>query len=228
MTEVDVPPADPADPSSPRLVHQLRQRVRFRHYSPRTEEAYVHWVRRYVVFHGKRHPRELGADHLTAFLSSLANDRAVAPATQNQALAALLFLYKEVLGMDVPWLNGIARAKRERRIPVVLTQAEAHALLGHMSGVHGLMARLLYGTGLRLAECLQLRVKDIDLNRHELVVRQGKGAKDRMTMFPKSLVEPMREHLAHVRRIYAADRAAEVAGVEVPYALATKKPEAGK
>jgi integron integrase len=228
MTEVDVPPADPADPSSPRLVHQLRQRVRFRHYSPRTEEAYVHWVRRYVVFHGKRHPRELGADHLTAFLSSLANDRDVAPATQNQALAALLFLYKEVLGMDVPWLNGIARAKRERRIPVVLTQAEAHALLGHMSGVHGLMARLLYGTGLRLAECLQLRVKDIDLNRHELVVRQGKGAKDRMTMFPKSLVEPMREHLAHVRRIYAADRAAEVAGVEVPYALATKKPEAGK
>jgi integron integrase len=188
----------------------------------------VHWVRRYVVFHGKRHPRELGADHLTAFLSSLANDRDVAPATQNQALAALLFLYKEVLGMDVPWLNGIARAKRERRIPVVLTQAEAHALLGHMSGVHGLMARLLYGTGLRLAECLQLRVKDIDLNRHELVVRQGKGAKDRMTMFPKSLVEPMREHLAHVRRIYAADRAAEVAGVEVPYALATKKPEAGK
>jgi len=228
MTEVPGSAANPASPSSPRLVHLLRERIRFRHFSPRTEEAYVYWARRYVVYHGKRHPRELGADHMTAFLSALANDRNVAPATQNQALAALLFLYKEVLGMDLPWLNGIARARRERRIPVVLTQAEAHALLGHMSGVHGLMARLLYGTGMRLAECLQLRVKDIDLDRHELVVRHGKGAKDRMTMFPRVLVAPMREHLEHVRGIYLSDRAAHMAGVELPYALEAKKPQAAK
>src|SRR5262249_53666325 len=125
------------------------------------------WVRRYIRYHGHRHPRELGPSQVSAFLSSLATERKVAAATQNQALAALLFLYKEVLGMDLPWLGDIARAKRPRRLPVVLTHAEAHALLGHMEGVHGLMARLMYGTGMRLMECLQLRVKDVDLARHE-------------------------------------------------------------
>src|SRR4051812_17617239 len=178
MTDPAVPSADPASVPPPRLIVQVRNRIRFRHYSVRTEEAYVHWIRRYVVFHGRRHPRDLGADHITAFLSALANDRDVAPSTQNQALAALLFLYREVLGIDLPGINGVARAKRERRLPVVLTQAEAHALLAGMSGTHALMARLLYGTGLRLMECLQLRVKDIELERLELIVRQGKGAKD--------------------------------------------------
>ena len=228
MTDAALPNADPAAAPPPRLIVQVRNRIRFRHYSLRTEEAYVHWIRRYVVFHGRRHPRDLGAEHITAFLSALANDHDVAPATQNQALAALLFLYREVLNADLPGINGVARAKRERRLPVVLTQAEAHALLAGMSGTHALMARLLYGTGLRLAECLQLRVKDIELERLELVVRQGKGAKDRMTVFPKSLVAPMREHLAHVRTIFDADRAARIAGVELPHALEVKKPEAGK
>jgi integron integrase len=229
MTEAASPPANPAIESrSPRLLDQLRYRIRFRHYSVRTEDAYVQWVRRYVVFHGRRHPRELGAEHLTSFLSSLANDRNVSAATQNQALSALLFLYKDVLGVDLPWLNGIARAKRPRRLPVVLTQAEAHALLAEMSGTHGLMARLLYGTGLRLMECLQLRVKDVDLVRHQLIVRQGKGGKDRMTMFPLTLVDAMQQHLATVRKIFRADRAADVAGVELPFALEVKKPDAGK
>jgi integron integrase len=228
VTEVALPPANPATPDPPRLLDQLRQQVRFRHYSRRTEEAYVYWVRRYVVYHGKRHPRDLGPEQVAAFLSSLANDRHVAPATQNQALAALLFLYREVLRVDVPWLNSIARAKRERRIPVVLTRAEAHAMLGEMTGVHGLMARLMYGTGMRLTECLELRVKDVDLERLEIVIRQGKGAKDRMTMFPRTLVEPMREHLVRVRQIFDRDRAACVGGVALPDALETKKPSAGK
>jgi integron integrase len=228
MTDLGISPEEPASAPPPRLIVQVRHRIRFRHYSLRTEEAYVHWIRHYVVFHGRRHPRDLGADHITAFLSALANDRNVAPATQNQALAALLFLYREVLNIDLPGINGVARAKGERRLPVVLTQTEAHALLGEMSGTHALMARLLYGTGLRLAECLQLRVKDIELERLELIVRQGKGAKDRMTVFPKSLVGSMREHLTYVRTIYDGDRAARIAGVELPHALEVKKPEAGK
>jgi integron integrase len=228
LTDTALPPANPAEPDPPRLFDVLRHRVRFRHYSRRTEDAYVYWVRRYVVYHGKRHPREMGPEQVAAFLSSLANDRHVAPATQNQALAALLFLYKEVLRIDLPWLHTIARAKRERRIPVVLTRAEAHALLGEISGVHGLMARLLYGTGMRLTECLQLRVKDIELERLEVIVRQGKGAKDRMTMLPRTLVEPMRGHLAEVRKIFERDRTERFAGVELPYALGIKKPEAGK
>ncbi len=232
MTEAASPPANPAIvPASPRLLDQLRYRIRFRHYSLRTEAAYVQWARRYLVFHGRRHPRELGAEHLTSFLSSLANDRNVSAATQNQALFALLFLYKDVLRIDLPWLNGIARAKRPRRLPVVLTRSEAQALLAGMSGTHALMARLLYGTGMRLTECLQLRVKDVDLARFELIVRQGKGGKDRMTMFPRSLVDDMREHLARVRTIALRDRAAGVAGVAgvaLPHALEIKKPHAGK
>jgi integron integrase len=229
MTEAAPPPGYPAgEAPAPGLLEMLRTHVRFRHYSLRTESAYIHWVRRYVRFHGRRHPRELGPDHVTAFLSALANDRHVSASTQNQALAALLFLYKNVLGVDLPWLNSIARAKRPRRIPVVLTRAEAHALLERMGGTHALMARLLYGTGMRLMECLQLRVKDVDLERLEVIVRQGKGGKDRMTMFPRSLTGAMRAHLAGVRKVFAADRAAEVAGVELPYALEVKKPSAGK
>ena len=220
-------PADPP-PRPQRLLEQLRDRIRFRHYSRRTEVTYAHWVRRYVVFHGKRHPRDLGAEHVTAFLSSLATDRRVSAATQNQALSALLFLYKEVLAIELPWLGEIARAKRPRHLPVVLTQAEAHALLSKMEGTHALMARLMYGTGIRLMECLQLRVKDVELVRHELIVRQGKGAKDRITMFPTSLVDAMRVHLNGVRAVFDADRAASIAGVELPDALEVKKPGVGK
>jgi integron integrase len=223
-------PAKPAvdPPRAPRLLEQVRDRIRFRHYSRRTEVTYMDWIRRYVLFHGKRHPRELGAEHVTAFLSSLATDRLVAASTQNQALSALLFLYKEVLAIELPWLGEIARAKRPRRLPVVLTQAETHALLAGMKGEHALMARLMYGSGIRLMECLQLRVKDVELVRHELIVRQGKGAKDRITMFPRSLVDAMGIHLNGVRAVFDADRAARVAGVELPHALDVKKPGAGK
>ena len=221
-------PADPAPPSPrpPRLLEQLRQHIRTRHYSIRTERCYEQWVRRYIRFHGNRHPRDLGAEHVGAFLSSLANDRHVSASTQNQALAAVLFLYKGVLGIELPWLDGITRARRPRHLPVVLTRAEVHELLARMEGTHALMARLMYGTGLRLMECLALRVKDVELVRHELVVRQGKGAKDRITMFPRSLVEPMRQHLEAVRRIYTADVNAGIPGVALPDAYAVKNPAA--
>jgi integron integrase len=183
-------------------------------------------VRRYIRFHGRRHPRDLGAEHVTAFLSSLATTRHVSASTQNQALAALLFLYREVLGMDLPWMQGIARAKKARRLPVVLTHLEAHTLLARMEGTHALMAKLLYGTGMRLMECLRLRVKDVELTRRQIIVRQGKGGKDRITMLPESLVSGMTSHLREVRRVYEGDRAARVAGVELPDAYAAKNPSA--
>jgi integron integrase len=205
---------------------QLRERIRMRHYSYRTEQAYRDWVRRYIRFHGKRHPRELGAAHVAAFLSSLANDRNVAAATQNQALAAILFLYREVLHIELPLVDGVARAKQPRRLPVVLTQGEVRELLGRMEGTHGLMAGLMYGTGMRLAECLGLRVKDVELARHEVVIRQGKGAKDRITMFPRTLVDAMAAHLLAVRRLHDRDRARGVPGVELPHAYEVKNPSA--
>jgi integron integrase len=227
MTDLAPPTEQSArSEAGPRLVDQLRERIRYRHYSPRTEVAYAQWVCRFIRYHGMRHPRELGADHVAAFLSSLANDRHVAAATQNQALAALLFLYKEVLRIDLPWMEGIARARRPKRVPDVLTAADIHAMFSHLTGVHSLMARLMYGSGIRLSECLQLRVKDIDLVRREIVVRQGKGAKDRLTMFPRSLVDEMTAHLADIRSLYRADRAAGVPGVELPHAYAIKSPAA--
>jgi integron integrase len=210
----------------PRLLERMREQIRLRHYSLRTEKSYCDWVRRYVRFHGMRHPRRLGPQHMTAFLSSLANRRHVAASTQNQALAALLFLYREVLRVELPWLHEITRAKRPRRLPVVLTRAEVHAMIGNMEGTHALMAKLMYGTGLRLTECLRLRVKDMELARRELVVRQGKGAKDRITMFPATLVEEMTSHLREVRGLYDRDRRAGIAGVELPDAYAVKNPSA--
>ena len=226
MTEPASSPANPASSRAPRLLEKVRECIRARHYSLRTEDAYVDWIRRYVRYHGRRHPRELGASHVGAFLSSLANERKVSASTQNQALAALLFLYRHVLEIDLPWLEDVTRAKRPKRLPTVLTRAEAHALLGQMEGMHALMAKLMYGNGLRLAECLQLRVKDIELERREVMVREGKGPKDRITMLPESLVEPMKRHLASVRRAHEADREARVAGVELPHAYAVKNPSA--
>jgi integron integrase len=216
-------PAEPA-PESPKLLDRVREVIRLKHYSYRTEQAYCDWIRRYVRYHRMRHPATLGAEHVTAFLSSLAIVRDVSASTQNQALAAVLFLYRDVLKQDIAWMAGVTRAKRPRRLPVVLTRVEATTLLSKMSGTHALMARLMYGTGLRLAECLQLRVKDIDLASHQLIVREGKGSKDRITMFPASLVEEMKVHLAGVRRIFERDRAAGVAGVELPHAYAVKSP----
>ena len=217
----------PANPDPRTLLGQLRSQIRVRHYSLRTEETYVHWTRRYLRFHGHRHPRELGPDEMKAFLSALADGRGVAASTQNQALSALLFLYKEVLGMELPWLDGIKKAKRPRRLPVVLTREEARALLTRMDGTHALMARLLYGTGMRLTECLQLRVKDVELARREVVIREGKGGRDRVTVLPSTLVEPLRDHLARVRTLFDADRAAGLPPVELPGAYRRKNPSAG-
>ena len=212
----------------PRLLDQLRDRIRFRHYSLRTERTYAHWVRRYIRFHQMRHPREMGASEVTAFLSALATDRNVAPATQNQALSAILFLYREVLAIELPWLDEVRRAKKPRHLPTVLTQTEVRTLLARLEGTHGLMARLIYGTGMRLMECVRLRVKDVDLEKREIVVRHGKGGRDRMTMLPESLVTPLREHLQRVREWHVTDRERDVPGVELPDAYGRKNPEAGK
>jgi integron integrase len=222
------PPERPVSPTSRGLLQAVRESVRARHYSLRTERAYVLWVRRFVLFHGRRSPRELGATDVTAFLSSLATRRHVAASTQNQALAAILFLYREVLGLDLPWLTEVVRAKRQHRIPTVLTVDEVERLLARMRGTTALMARLMYGSGLRISECLALRVKDVDLERREIVVRSGKGGKDRMTMLPGSLVEPLRGQLSFSRGVFDRDRGRDLPGVELPHALERKYPNAGR
>lgn len=212
----------------PRLMRQLRERIRFRHYSLRTERTYSHWVRRFIVFNGMRHPAQMGAPEVTAFLSSLACERNVAASTQNQALSAILFLYRDVLGVDLPWLTEVRRAKKPRRLPSVLTQSEVRLLLAHIEGVHGLLARLLYGTGMRLMEGVRLRVKDLDLDRREVVVRHGKGGRDRVTVLPEALVPALRDHLSRVREWFMADCSRELPGVELPYAFGRKNPGAGR
>jgi integron integrase len=220
-------PTNPAPASgAPRLLDQVRARLRFHHYSIRTEISYVHWIKRFILYHEKRHPRELGASHVRDFLTHLAVEGNVAAATQNLALSAILFLYREVLEMELPWIDGIERAKKPRRLPVVLTRAQVRALLAHLDGTHLLMTRLLYGTGMRLMECVRLRVKDVSLERKEIVVRSGKGDKDRVTMLPESLVPLLRDHLSRVRGLYDADRAARLPGVYLPDALARKYPNA--
>ncbi|NML28003.1 phage integrase N-terminal SAM-like domain-containing protein [Zoogloea dura] len=179
-------------PSSPRLLDQVRERIRVKHYSLRTEQAYVGWIKRYILFHDKRHPRDMGKVEVEAFLSALAVERSVSAATQTQALSALLFLYREVLGVELPWLDDLVRAKKPRRLPSVLTRAEVSTLLGAIDDPDvTLPSRLLYGAGLRLLECLRLRVKDVDTSRREILVRDGKGQKDRVTMLPETLVPLM-------------------------------------
>jgi integron integrase len=211
----------------PRLLDQVRAAIRTRHYSLRTEEAYIHWAKRFIFFHGKRHPREMGAPDVDAFLSHLATERGVSASTQNQALAALLFLYREVLDVDLPWLEGIVRAKPSKHLPTVLTQAEMAALLRHLpADTNGLIVRLLYGTGMRLLECLRLRVKDVDLSSLTVTIRDGKGGKDRVTMLPASLVAPLREHLVVRRRWHDVDLSSGHADVELPDALRRKYPSA--
>jgi integron integrase len=222
-------PPDPIAPAAgtrPRLLDSVRRATRARHYSRRTEKAYVFWTRRFVLFHGKRHPSQMGAAEVTAFLSHLATDGKVSASTQNQALSALLFLYRQVLEVELPWLDGLVRAKRPVRLPVVLNRHEVHALLGRMDGTPGLMASLLYGAGLRLLECCRLRVKDVDPTRLEIIVRDGKGSKDRITMLPAGLKTPLASHLNHVREQHDRDRAAGRGSVELPLALAKKYPSA--
>ena len=215
-------------PAKPKLLDQVRDAIRTRHYSYRTEEAYVGWIKRYVFFHHKRHPGEMGPPEITQFLTALAVDRHVSASTQNQALAALLFLYQHVLGCDPGWLNDVVRAKRPERLPVVLTRAEVGALLTALTGVRWMMASLLYGAGLRLTECLRLRVKDVEFDRNEIVVREGKGNKDRVTMLPGAVREPLLAHLERVRRLHGADLQAGFGRVPLPDALARKYPNANR
>ena len=190
--------ANASDRREKRLIERLREAVRARHYSRRTEQAYWYWIRYFILFHGKRHTAEMGAREVTAFLSWLASERNVAAATQNQALSALVFLYRHVLGAGLPWLDGLVRAQRPVRLPVVLSEAEVRRLLAQIEGGARLMAGLLYGAGLRQIECLSLRVKDIDFNYRQITVRDGKGARDRATMLPESLVHPLQRHLGKV------------------------------
>ena len=215
--------------AAPKLLDQLRDRLRLRHYSLRTETAYVQWTRRYIHFHGKRHPADMGKPEIEAFLTALAVERNVAASTQAQALSALLFLYKEVLGQDLPWLSEVTRAKKPARLPTVLTRQEVHALLKHVQDpLMGLMIRLLYGTGMRLMEVVRLRVKDVDFSRLEVVVRDGKGGKDRVTMVPASVAEPLRRHLRGVKVQHDADLAQGRGDVWLPHALPVKYPNVSK
>jgi integron integrase len=208
---------------SPKLLDQVRAACRARHYSLRTERAYVGWVRRYVLANGKRHPRQLGQAELAAFLTRLAVDARVAASTQNQALSALLFLYRQVLGMEqLPWLEGVVRAKHSARIPVVLSHDVTRRLLAHIDESCWLMAALLYGTGMRLMECVRLRVKDVDFDRAEIVVRDGKGAKDRRVPLPKRLRDPLRERIERTRVVHAQDRASGLGRAWLPAALERK------
>lgn len=213
---------------APKLLEQVRQEVRMRHYSYRTEQLYVNWIRRYVRFHGLRHPREMGAPEVEAFLSHLASDRKVSSSTQNQAKAALLFLYDKVLKVRLPWLGAVVQAKGQRRLPVVLTPSEVRVLLDQMNGTLGLVAQLLFGTGMRLMEVLRLRVKDLDFERLEVTVRQGKGGKDRVTMLPEALVEALKAHLLKARALHERDLAEGHGRVALPDAFEVKSPHSAQ
>ena len=212
--------------SSPRLLDQVQARMRLRHYSLRTEQAYLYWIRRYIRSNLPHHPRELDGAAVEAFLTRLAVRDHVAASTQNQALSALLFLYREVLGVELAWMESVVRAKRPQRLPVVLSRQQVTDLLARLSGREALMAGLLYGSGLRLMECLRLRVKDVDVQRSELTVRSGKGNKDRMTVLPEALKAGLLRQIADVRVLHDSDLAAGLGRVHLPHALARKYPNA--
>lgn len=225
MAATSVPTAS-QEAAKPTLLQVVRLTLRRAHYSYRTEQSYLHWIRRFVRFHHRRHPRDMGAAEVTAFLNHLAAERRVASATQNQALSALLFLYRAVLGSPLPWLDGIERAKRPSRRPTVVSAEEAARLLAQ--GTPRLVAGLLYGAGLRLREALSLRVKDLDFARGEIVVREAKGAKDRVTMLPAALADPLRQHLVQVRALHNQDLQMGLGEAPLPFALARKYPRAGR
>ncbi len=206
----------------PRLFDEVRRCLRVKHYSLRTEKVYWGWIRRFILANGKRHPRDLGAPEVEHFLSGLAVHGNVAANTQNQALSALLFLYRQVLHIDLPWMESVVRAKRPQRLPTVLAREEVQQLLAQMDGRSGLLASLLYGTGLRLMEGLRLRVKDVDFARNEITVRDGKGGKDRRTMLPRSLMEPLLNEVERARTLHQADLADGFGAVWLPHALARK------
>ncbi len=225
------PAAESPSPQStpkPRLLDQVREAIRMLHYSPRTEETYVGWIKRFIYYHNKRHPAEMSEQEIARFLSGLASQSHVSASTQNQALNAVLFLYREVLHKEIGYVNGVVRAKRPRRLPVVLTREEVKTLLSHLDGTNRLMATLLYGAGLRLMECLRLRVKDIDFANNQIVVRGGKGDKDRYTMLPASLREALAKHLEVVKRQHQCDLERGLARVVLPNALGRKYPNADR
>ena len=221
-----VAPSD--SPKPPKLLEQVIARLRVKHYSLSTEKVYVDWIKRFVWFHGKRHPKELGAADVEAFLSHLAVERSVSASTQNQAKSALLFLYKEVLQLELPWLDNVTQAKAPKRLPVVMTENEVRAVLARLDGAVWLICSLLYGSGLRIMECLRLRVKDVDLERCEILVREGKGFKDRITMLPTSLVQSLKQQLERVKTLHDEDLLKGYGDVFMPMALDKKYPKAGK
>jgi integron integrase len=213
-------------PQAPRLLDEVRKAIRLRHYSYRTEKAYVDWIRRFVVYHDKRHPIQMGGAEVEGFLSHLARDRDVSAATQGQALAAILFLYKHVLNVDLPWIGDVVRATRPKRLPTVLSQQEAQSVLANLQGVYWLIGVLFYGSGLRLTEALRLRIKDLELGNHRILVRDGKGSKDRVTILPTSLVPHLRAHIEKVRELHRQAIKRGFGGVELPRALERKYPRA--
>lgn len=207
----------------PKLLALMREKIRINHYSIRTETQYLQWAKRYILFHHKRHPKEMGGKEVEAFLSHLAVEGNVSASTQNQALSALLFLYRVVLEQDLPWMEDVIRAKKPKKLPVVLSRQEVVLLMAAMpEGICRLVVRLLYGTGLRIMECCRLRVQDIDFDRGEIVVRNGKGAKDRVTMLPNQIIPALKTHLAFRKTIFEADLSQGKASVYMPYALARK------
>jgi integron integrase len=219
----------PTGTPKPKLLDQVRHRIRARHYSRRTEKAYVHWIRRYIFFHDKHHPADMGAPEVTAFLTALAVHDRVTASTQNQALSALLFfLYREVLGVELPWLDDLVRAKRPTHLPVVLTREEVRALISRLDGVPRLMTVLLYGAGLRLLECCRVRIKDVDFTTNHITIRDGKGGKDRTTMLPAAVKAELADHIERVRHQHEADLRRGWGWVELPFALARKYPNAGR
>jgi integron integrase len=216
------------DGQKPKLLDQVRYAIRTKHYSIRTEEAYVQWIRRFILFHNKRHPKDMGAEEVGQFLSDLAVTRHVAASTQNQALSAILFLYQEVLRQEIGWLDQVVRAKKPRKLPVVLTQDEVKSVWHGLSGTAWLMASLLYGSGLRLMECLRLRVKDVDFAYNQISVRDGKGDKDRVTVLPLNVKVPLQRHLQNVARLHARDLEEGFGRVYMPYALERKYSNANR
>ncbi len=210
------------------MLDQVRDKLRVKHYAIRTEQSYVDWIKRYIYFHGKTHPKDLGAQDVEAFLTHLAVAGKVSASTQNQAKSALLFLYREVLEIKLPWLDNVTQAKAPKKLPVVLTVSEVQAVLSRLSGSHLLIASLLYGGGMRLMEAMRLRVKDVEFARHEIIVREGKGFKDRVTMLPESVAATLRAHLVKVKALHEEDLAAGLGEVYLPFALDKKYPNAGR
>lgn len=209
-----------------KLLNDVRAVMRMRHYSYQTEKTYVYWIRQYIFFHNTTHPNEMGAQQVEAFLTHLAVEKNVSASTQNQALAALLFLYREVLKVDLPWLEGFSPAKKSSRVPVVLTKQEVALILNELNGTNWIIANLLYGAGLRLIEALRLRVKDFDFGFKQIVVRDGKGAKDRFTVFPAKLIEPLQKQFEYAQMLHEQDLRRGIGRVEMPFALARKYPNA--